>query len=269
MTPTFRTALLLALAILARPASAATPKVKDHAHLFSEPAVRQAAEQLLDIQRRYRADVVVEAFQKVPFHRDPWRKFKKMDAAARETFFRNWARARVPGPDGIYVLIFQGPDAKHIQVQLGRDVRAAGEFTPADGQELRERLRAELDAGRNDEALLETVRLIQSRLDANLGGSVAPRPFDWSGAAALITPVAGLWVALVLIQVFRGGDFGVPFGGVTTLGLGVGCHFAACLRAALESPEPAPAVPAAAEHAGEEALHPPNELGYPEHVHDQ
>src|SRR5438477_370896 len=119
--PTLLVALLAGPVLLGGPARAATPKVKDHACLFSDAAVSRATEQLQEIKHHYRADVIVETFQKVPFHRDPWRKFKKMDAAAREAFFRNWAKGRVAGPDGVYVFVFQSPEAKCVQVEFGRD----------------------------------------------------------------------------------------------------------------------------------------------------
>jgi hypothetical protein len=263
---------IIGIGMLAGPARAAAPKVKDHAHLFPEAALTQAVEQLQEIKHNYRADVVIETFQEIPFHRDPWHKFKKMDPAARDAFFRNWAKGRVPGPDGIYVFIFQGPEATSIEVQLGRGVRAEREFTVADAEEVRDRIRAEMNAGHADRALGDALQFIRDRLDANLGGSIAPRPFDWPGMAAIIVPVVGLWLTLMLIQVFRGGEFRAPFAGVSTLGHGIGCNFATCLRAALAAPDaapPAPVAPALDEHGEPDRRHEPKVAGYAEHIHGE
>src|SRR5262249_13867064 len=194
----------------------------------------------------------------IPFHRDPWHKFKNMDPAAREEFFRKWAKARVPGPAGIYVFIFQGPEARNIQVQLGSDVRAQRVFTAADGDEARERLRIDLSAGHADAALAATAQIIRERLHANLGGSVAPHPFDWPGVAAIIVPVVGLWLTLLLMQAVRGGESPAPFAGVSTLGHGIGCNFGGLLRTTLTAPP-----------VGQpNAVHQAQEAGYPDGAHD-
>jgi hypothetical protein len=238
-----------------RPARAAAPKVKDRARLFSAAAVRQADEQIRAIQHDYHAGVVVETFAKVPFHRDPWRKFRKMSPAAREEFFRKWAQARVPGPESVYLFIFAGPDARHVEVQAGRGLRTQGAFTGADRQEVRDRLTAELNAGHNDAALLASIRLTRALLDTRLGGSVAPRPFDWPAVLAVIVPLAGAWLAAVIVQMLRGSPVRFPYGGVSTVGHGISGNAFAGLAAALREPRPAAAASGVASAPREEAVH--------------
>lgn len=247
---------LLALFLLPAPSWARLPKIKDHARLFTAAGIEQAEELLQEIKQQYRKDVIVESFNKVPLHRDPWRKFSKMDAAARDQFLRDWARRDVPGLEGVCVLVYDDPPLRRVQSSVGREVRRQNAFTNADAKELQNLLQGELGAGDNDQALLNALRLIRDRLKERLGGSVAPRPFNWLEMAWIIAGAFGVWLLLVVIQVLRGHTVSPVFVGVNPSGSDGGTVWTA-FRAALTPP------------AG--ALTPASERDqqHPEPLHDQ
>src|SRR4051812_28863153 len=94
---------------LAGPAPAAPPTVKDEGGLFTEKTERDANAIIADIDRQFKKEVHVEAYNKPPANRAAdWTK-NRQDKTFRERFFRQWAeeRFRATGTNGILILMYR------------------------------------------------------------------------------------------------------------------------------------------------------------------
>src|SRR5437763_5647514 len=95
---------------LAAPVSAAEPPtVKDDGNLFSELAKKEANGIIADIEKRFKKDVRVEAYNKPPADRADEFEKNRRDLAFRRRFFKEWADRRMQetGTNGLLLLIFQ------------------------------------------------------------------------------------------------------------------------------------------------------------------
>ncbi len=160
--------------------SARAAEVNDEGGFFSPAAVRKAQDEIRDIQRQHQKDLLIDTFKTVPASK--LTQFQSLSGTAQDRFFTEWSqqRYRTARVDGIAVLICRSP-AK-IRVTVGeQNLKKA--FTPADRDRLVELLLTRFKAREYDQGLLESVRHVQARLNANLGVP-APR------LASLPAPVA-------------------------------------------------------------------------------
>jgi uncharacterized protein len=153
----------LGMGLMASPAVAVAPVVRDEAHFFSDDARKQADRKLREIYREYGKDLLIETFAEIPADREE--AFKK---EGKESFFAAWARERARDEvvNGVYVLICKKPG--HIQVEVGNHTRQKA-FTLSNRDKL---LRLMLDRFREkkfDEALTEAVKYFADTLRENLG----------------------------------------------------------------------------------------------------
>ncbi len=237
-------AALFGWLMLARPAVALTPEVKDSASLFKPETARQANALIAEIKQRYKKDLLIETFAQVPEGKDG--NAVSADGKASPPFFRDWAaqRAREAGVNGIYVLVCKEPS--FLQIAVGNDTRQKA-FPDADRQALSKLLLDRFKQKEFDGGLLEAVRLVQSTLKTNLAGGKAdttsadssfaskagtqdqvnsstPGSGWWSGLGGwLIIVLAvglGVWLVIALIRAFTGGTGGLGGGGFLTSLLG-------------------------------------------------
>jgi hypothetical protein len=213
--------LPLALSVaMTGPAWAVVPEVKDGAGFFTPGALTKANQELAQIQKKYRKDLLIETFATVPA--DKADAVKKMDKQARNRFFETWAveRARGERVEGIYVLITKQPG--HVQVEVGKNEQKRGFRVPADSNRLQEIFVKNFQNKEYDSGLLEGIRFVDEKLGENLGvatpraseplpqmiehgvNKVAPAAQGVSGMSwivILIVIVIGFWILRAL---FRG-----------------------------------------------------------------
>ena len=173
-------------------AFAGAPLVRDHANLFSRAALAEADEAVETIQTQYDKRLVIETFSSVPWTARLTHNLK--EPQARDQFFADWAKrnARRAGPNGIYVLICKQPVPFQVEVVPGGEARLF--FSSEDARQARNLLLARLHQGQPDSALLESIRLIESRLQSN--GATAPPPretFPWGLVVWLVPAIIAFW----------------------------------------------------------------------------
>lgn len=200
MIRTLRWFTVWCLALFAAPALAATPALKDRAHLFSAEAAAEAKTIVAEIHDQLRTDVAVETVSAVPFYKDPWGKVKTMSPAEQEAFVQKWAKSRLPGRNSLFIFIVRAPGLQNVQVLSGRSLLARRAFTMDDCQAVRERLETELAGQQFDDGLLSGLRLAHVLLENRLGDNV-PEPFDGQLALAIGVFVAGV---LLAVRIARG-----------------------------------------------------------------
>lgn len=235
----------LLLGLFAAPALAAiVPEVRDEGGFFSADAVRQANGVIVDIQRDFKHDLLIETFKTVPA--DKIEEFKKLDRAGQAKFYDDWAkqRARTAKVNGVYVLIVKEPG--HLQAEVGNETREKV-FTIENRNKLaetmikkfREAKEAKDDADKQkfyDQALLDGVRYVHSTMKSNIGNQktgidnggafhgapMNPHPANvppvhhqaglLGGIGGLICVglliFAGAWIVIGLIRSFTGGGYG-------------------------------------------------------------
>lgn len=194
----------------------------DKANLFTPAALLHADGDIRGVKDRYRKELKVQTFPKIPRGRDLFGRFKKLDDEDRERFFAGWARERGRHIDGIYVLICKEP--LHVQVEVSLSTRQQKAFTLAEAAQLREVFLNDLAAGRPDDGLQAAVRYVHDRLETNLGPVPAPRPYDWLTMSGILLGLAALWLVLLLVQVVKEETTPQEYAGICTVGQGVGTH---------------------------------------------
>ena len=161
------------------PGGAAAPGVKDEGAFFSPYALTRAANEIKEIERRFKRPLVIETFKNIPA--DRMEKFKAMDpkdAKATNDFFNDWAvdRWKAVGVGSIYVLICKEPS--RFKTVVGTNT-AKKVFTLSDiallqnvllnGLRKANTAKEETDKRQiNDKALLDTVALVRKQLESNL-----------------------------------------------------------------------------------------------------
>jgi len=137
--------------------------VRDEGGFFSADTVRKALAGIAEMRQRYGKDLVVETFKEIPAERK-----KDYKAEDRNRFFEAWAkeRAKTLGVNGVYVLVCREP--AHLQVMVGDETRKKA-FTMEDRNRLAEVLLKSFRVRKYDEGLVEAVKLVETRLKANVG----------------------------------------------------------------------------------------------------
>src|ERR1700730_11480887 len=87
----FFASFLLLTGLALQPAWAAAPKVEDNAKIFGAEAVKKANAIIAEIEEKYKKDLVIETFSKVPAgKKDEFNKVKD-DRKKRDQFLDEWA----------------------------------------------------------------------------------------------------------------------------------------------------------------------------------
>jgi hypothetical protein len=204
-------------------------KDDDNAKLFSKEALSTETETIEGLRLKYRKDIRIQTFGRIPLHKDPLGRVKKMDEAAREHFIADWARskARTTGTDGVYILILRQP----LNVQVVVEQRGKSRpFTDEDADKLRREIFKLVEDKHPDEALHFAVDYGRQRLET-AGEEVVVVHYDWAGLAIVLLAVIGAWLALYFLHGFSEGTFPVGSAAIGPLALGVGGHFLSGLRA--------------------------------------
>jgi uncharacterized membrane protein YgcG len=167
--------LLLAVCLVlatAVPALAVVPEVQDGAGFFKPEAIAKANDELAEIGRRFKKDLLIETYATVPA--DKVAAVKAMDKEGRTKFFQEWAnsRAKRRRVEGIYVLISKDP--AHIQVEVGRQTEKAA-FTIEDRNRLREILVDAFQKKEFDRGLLDGVQYVEKTLEEHRANEPARR----------------------------------------------------------------------------------------------
>jgi hypothetical protein len=168
------------------------------------------------LQSEYRADIVIDTYRAIPFHKDPWGKVKKMSSADQDRFIHDWARSRVPNPESIYVLMVDGPALRKVQVLAGRGLAAQKIFTPSDSLAVRTQLQEALNAGRPDAGMLEALESMHERLQAHRGNADTASSFDWETLACVAVFFFGVWVVVTVYQACHGRSTSPQYTGALT-----------------------------------------------------
>ena len=150
--------------------------VADGGAFFSPEAVSEANDIIRSVQSLHDRDVRVETYEDVPSH--------LRDDLARdglEKFYDDWLnrRARQLGVHGVFVLVTRAPGRVQVGVDKATQRRS---FTADDRESLRATLAAAFQDGRYDEGLLDGLRFVRQRLDANTSRERSPT-----------VPVTGAW----------------------------------------------------------------------------
>ena len=92
--------------------------------MFSPQAIQEANKIIADVYRRFKKEIHVEAYNKVPAAKADEFKHKRKDRAYRDRFFRAWADQRfaTTGSNGVFVLMYrESTRGFYVQVVPGRN----------------------------------------------------------------------------------------------------------------------------------------------------
>lgn len=178
-------ACLLALTWSTGAAQVARADVRDGAGFFKAETISQANNMILQMEKKYHRDLLVDTIASVP--KDKETEATSKDEAVKNRFFADWAAERA-GPIGdkrIYLLITRSP--LHFQVQVGNQTLNTA-FTKTDIRNLRSLLADEFNKKNFDEGLIECVEYVQQTLDRAtrpvFSGSSSAPPAPGGGKAA-------------------------------------------------------------------------------------
>src|SRR5262245_5792440 len=170
MKPLQRCGSLFSLLIAASLAYGATPQIKDEAGFFSAEAVKKANEEIQEIARLYKKEVLIETFKTVPDGKAE--RVRQMSREARSQFFDDWLRERVSQArtdgarvDGVYILMCKDPSHFKMSVTRGTATRA---FTTSNRNQLSKMMAENFKKETFDEVLLEAVAYIKKTMGENL-----------------------------------------------------------------------------------------------------
>ncbi len=151
------------------PAAAAPTYVFDDARVFTPQTIAAAEAAVGQMQRQYHKALVVETFAAVPDADRP------AVADDRAGYFKRWMHARFANRNvnGVYVLVCLDP--RYVEVGVGKQTLARGDFTPADVAGLSKQLIADLRGGRYDVGLAGAVDTVGRDYAANIPGG---QPLD-------------------------------------------------------------------------------------------
>ena len=217
ITHRFGVFLSLAVALLLGSVVARAERgaIVDGGGFFSDAAKAEANRQLLELDARFKKEVVIETFKAIPA--EVSQGVNLQDRAAVKRMFEAWTlrQARQQRVNGIYILLSKEP--AHLQVVIGNETQRTL-FTTKDRAVLLEVMLGKLRAKQPDDALLQGVSVIDSAMKSH-GLDRAPSPaqnpaavekaesgpWDWVLAAGLGFLVAWLVVGLMRSLFNRGG----------------------------------------------------------------
>jgi uncharacterized membrane protein YgcG len=161
---------LVACLAASAPARAAVPGVRDEAGFFTPEEVRVATGIIRLIADRYGKEVVVETYPAIP--EDRREDFNRLD---KEAFFDRWLKDRAAelDVDGVFILICGEP--RRLQIGANARTRAAGVFTVADTDELRDTMLPAFRQREFDRGLRAGVKFAAVRIARNVERERAAR----------------------------------------------------------------------------------------------
>ena len=202
--PVFAVLGVLAAAVCTRADDAPPPAVQDDAHLFDEPAARQADEELRGVGDTYRLTFFLKTVEKPPAEVQKQLK-EARDNVTKDKILRDWGKeeAQKDGRKAVYILVCK--EAVHgwiwtygcVVITVPAEARS-GQFTDEDAQSLHDRLRWFTrggDKAKNDAILLSSVDRVRNDLYYN-----HLPPFPWLGVGGVMAGVFGLWGVLGLAR---------------------------------------------------------------------
>jgi uncharacterized protein len=205
--------------ISAPPAHAAAPRVNDEAKIFSPAAVDKANEDIAEMSRRFKKDLVIETFAKAP---EKWAAelAKAKTAEERSRAYVRWQAelTRAKRLTGVHVLLCMSP--KHVHVWVGQET-SKDSFTLLDRDKLREQLVDKLKQEKYDEALEATTTFVHDKFSRKAGAGVVSRDEAvkesavpardaggggsiWRTVFWIVVVVAGAWIAIALLRAIFG-----------------------------------------------------------------
>lgn len=151
---------VVSLGLLAAPAGAVAPVVKDEGKFFSPETVQKANEEIRDIARQSGRDLLVETYASAPGAQLD--KVKDMSREEKVQFFRSWAARRTDAAvvNGVYILVCRNPAYYYVAVTPS----ARQAFDGAATRKLRQLLDKDFRDKRFDDALLETTKFVREQL---------------------------------------------------------------------------------------------------------
>lgn len=182
--------IMMFLPVLALAATWASPVdtraasgITDDGRFFSANGIRQAEDVIRRNVGHHHSDIRVITVPSIP---DDMK--DEFASQGKSPFFEHWAndlfkRDRV---DGVLILICRNPS--HLQVEIGDETREKV-FQDADRRELISKLTTAFKATQYDQGLLDAVRFIQVRENANIGHT-APTAVLPGSNAPITTPMS-------------------------------------------------------------------------------
>jgi WD40 repeat protein len=133
-------------------------KVKDDGQLFGAEVIKKANEMIREIAAKFKKDLVIETFVRVPGDADELDRAKKMSKQERLAYFHKWAQKRVEATrvNGIYVLVCKNP--VYIKIEVTKNARSA--FDSKAVSKLERAILEEFRGQRFDKGLLAGVKVV-------------------------------------------------------------------------------------------------------------
>ena len=194
--------------------SAGSGGVRDNGDFFSEPAKKEATRKILEIEKQYKKELVIETFTTIP--EDVTQGIDLTDIPARNKMFEQWAvkEARQQKVNGIFVLLSREP--AHLHIVVGNETQNKA-FTLTDRDNLAKLMLDKMRAKRNDEALTECVKFVGTTIAGHAthvapsakhnNATATPSSSLATGSASpwgwIITAVVGLAVVWLIVGVLR------------------------------------------------------------------
>jgi len=96
-------------------------EIKDPAGFFSENAKSEANRRILDIEKRFKHDLVIETFSSIPD--DVKKGVDLKDKPAANRMYDQWARKQASSlrVNGVYILLSKDP--AHLQIEVGNETQ--------------------------------------------------------------------------------------------------------------------------------------------------
>jgi formylglycine-generating enzyme required for sulfatase activity len=157
------------------PATGPARAVRDEDNIFSADAKQEANRIIADIEQRFRGDVTVEAYFKVPAGKADEFEKRWSDEAFRRSFFKQWLheRARETQTHGVFVLLYAGRGHSYVLVERGDRTRRR-EFTDADAAEMSRILRQHFTKTELDQGLVEALEFARTVFASHAKAGPAP-----------------------------------------------------------------------------------------------
>jgi uncharacterized protein len=222
--------MLVALLLGSVSARAGLGAVHDNAAFFSETAKSEATRHIIEIDRRFKKDLLIETFKEVPA--DVKQGVDLTDKAAANRMFEQWTvkQARQHGVNGIYVLISREP--AHLQIVVGNETQRRA-FTQLDRDNLAGTMRGKLKLKQYDEALLAAVNFVSTTMASHAEVRAHPVPApavngarsesgtSWGWVIPVLLGVGVIWLVVAVFRAMSGGGGGAG-GGASPVSSGGG-----------------------------------------------
>jgi hypothetical protein len=157
---------LFALGVFFLGHSAALAAIQDNAKFFSKDAIKMANEEIAQIKKLFKKDILIETVQTVPMTNEAAiESGKDMDPV-----FSDWAKKRLSktGTKNIYIVVSRKPS--YIMAAVGSETRSKNEFTENDRNALIKVLADNFQQRDYNRGLIEGIRFVRGTINNNLQG---------------------------------------------------------------------------------------------------